>query len=216
MQFGQGLRVVMFMLFAGFAVLQSSAQSSAGVKFGMSTPDIDPQSITVIDKGVNYYHIEVAKANYGFHAGIFYQAQMGHFFILPEVLFNTSSVEYHLDSLFTPGIDNIKIVETYRQLDMPLTMGFKAGVLRIGVGPVGHMFVSSEDGFKEYEGYVPDHDKFSWGWVGGIGLDFYKLHFDVRYESNTAQLGDHLTFFGKDFDFATDNNRFIASVGLSF
>ena len=67
MRFGKGLRVVMFMLFAGFAVLRSSAQSSAGVKFGMSTPDIDPQSITVIDKGVNYYHIEVAKANYGFH-----------------------------------------------------------------------------------------------------------------------------------------------------
>jgi hypothetical protein len=78
------------------------------------------------------------------------------------------------------------------------------------------MFVSSEDGFQGYEGYVPDHDKFSWGWVGGIGLDFYKLHFDVRYESNTAQLGDHLTFFGKDFDFAQIITGLLHLLVLSF
>ena len=216
MYFGKGIKVVMFMFFACCAAFQSTAQTSAGVKFGASTPDVDPQSITVIDKGVNYYHIEVARAKYGFHAGIFLEAQMGHFFVQPEILFNTSSVEYNVDSLFTPGNHNAKVIDTYRQLDLPLTMGFKAGVLRIGVGPVGHMYVSSQDGFQGYEGYTTDHDKFSWGWLGGIGFDFYKLHFDIRYESNTAQLGDHLTFFGKDFDFATDNNRFIVSVGLSF
>lgn len=192
-----------------------NAQTSAGVKFGASMPDISPQAFTVIDKGVNYYHIDVAKAGYGFHAGIFLEAQMGHFFVQPEVLFNSSSVEYRLDSLLGAG-GQAEVNETYRHLDIPVTMGFKAGVLRIGVGPVGHIYVSSENGFEGYEGYSPDFDKFSWGWQGGIGFDFYKLHFDVRYESNTAQLGDHLTFFGQDFDFATDNNRFLASVGLSF
>jgi hypothetical protein len=216
MHSGFGIKAVLFMLFVWCTYLQANAQATAGIKFGASTPDVSPSEITIIDKGVNYYHITVAKEGYGFHAGIFLEAQMGHFFVQPELLFNSSNVEYNLDSLATAGTQHAQIDETYRHLDIPLTMGFKAGVLRIGVGPVGHIYVSSENGFEGYEGYAPDFDKFSWGWQGGIGLDFWKLHFDVRYESNNAQLGDHLTFFGKDFDFATDNNRFLASVGLSF
>ena len=211
----KALFAFLFLLTIGF---HTSAQSSAGVKFGLSTPDISPQKFLVMDQGVPYYLISVEHTNYGIHAGIFLQVQMGHFFMQPELLFNSSSIEYGLDSLYAPDAGKVHFTGTYRNLDLPFILGFKAGVFRIGAGPVGHMFVSGESGFKDYEGYYPDNDKnkFSWGWQGGIGFDFWKLHFDLRYESNYSTVGDYITFFGKPYDFATDNKRFIGSVGLSF
>lgn len=210
------VRIAITILLAWTIGLQSNAQTVAGVKFGLSAPYISPEDIAVNYDGVNYYDIKVDRAAYGVHAGLFLEATMGHFFIQPELLFNSSTVNYLVDTLYTFSEASARVTETYRQLDMPLMMGFKAGVLRIGVGPVGHLHVSSESDFDGYEGYQPDFEKFTYGWQAGIGFDFWKLHFDVRYESNQAQFGDHLTFFGKDYDFATDNSRFIGSVGLSF
>jgi hypothetical protein len=201
-------------LWIGMHTLQS--QTVAGIKFGLSTPDVSPESFVVMNEGVTYYKVTVDQANFGIHAGIFMEMQMGHFFIQPEMVFNASTVQYRLDSLYTPGQTSATVDETYRYVDMPLMLGFKAGVFRIGAGPVGHLFISADDGFEGYPGYTPNFEKFSWGWQGGIGFDFWKLHLDFRYEKNNTSLGDHITFFGQSYDFATDNNRIIGSAGLSF
>jgi|GEM_PF-745995 len=213
-----GIKAVLAFLLLLTIGFHANAQSSAGVKFGLSAPYISPESFLVMDQGVPYYLVNVEHTNYGIHAGIFLQVQMGHFFIQPELLFNTSSNEYGIDSLYSPDAGKAHFTDTYRNLDLPFMLGFKAGVFRIGAGPVGHMFVSGESGFNGYEGFYADYNsnKFSWGWQGGIGLDFWKLHFDFRYEKNNSPVGDYITFFGKPYDFATDNDRFIGSVGLSF
>ena len=211
------LKAIIALLCLWISMHSLHSQTVAGIKFGLSTPDVSPESFLVVNQGVTYYNISVEKADFGIHAGIFLEAHMGHFFIQPELLFNASTVEYRLDSLLVPDNASVAVENTYRYLDMPLMLGFKAGVLRVGAGPVGHLFISAEDGFANYPGYTPDFEKFTWGWQAGIGFDFWKLHLDFRYESNNdSQLGDHITFFGQSYDFATDNNRFIGSVGLSF
>jgi Outer membrane protein beta-barrel domain len=206
--------LTMIFIVTGFAV---SAQVRPGIKFGISSPDVSPKDFIVTDQlGEDYYKVFVEEARYGVHAGAFIQFQMGGFFIQPEVLYNSSSVDYRIDSLFAPGSRSNYFRDTYRNIDFPIMLGLKSGPVRLGGGPVGHLQLDSSSGFSEYDNFEAFTDDLTWGWQAGVGLDFWKLHIDVRYEGNFSELGDHITFFGKKFDFATNNNRLIASLGFSF
>lgn len=204
------LSVVLLLL---ICTADSFAQIRPGIKFGVSTPHVDPEDIIVTDEvGNQYYRVFVEDARYGVHAGVFIQMKFGSFFIQPEGLYNSTSIDYRIDSLSVTRTFR----DTYRNLDFPLMLGLKAGALRIGGGPVAHLFFREEGGFSNYEGFEPFFQDLTWGWQAGLGLDFWKLHVDIRYEGNFAQLGDHITFFGERFDFDTNNNRLLASLGFSF
>jgi len=213
MHFSAYLRLVALFIAIFLVNGESIGQIRPGIKFGVSTPDVSPKDIFVTnEQGVDYYHIFVEKARYGVHAGAFIQMQLGNFFIQPEILYNSTSVDYKIDSLGTSK----EFRDTYRNVDFPVILGLKAGALRIGAGPVGHIYFQERGGFDDYEGFDALIDDLAWGWQAGIGLDFWKLHIDARYEGNFNKLGDHISFFGKRFDFATNNNRIIASLGFSF
>jgi len=205
--------LISFVLFTHIAV----AQVRPGIKFGISTPDISPKDFVVTnDHGVQYYHLFVDNARYGVHAGAFIQMQIGGFFIQPEILFNSSSINYRLDSLVNSDTGSQIIRDSYKNIDFPLIMGLKVGVVRLGAGPVGHLFITNSGGFGDYDSFEPLFNDLTWGYQAGIGLDLWKLHIDARYEGNFSDLGDYITFFGKKFDFDTKNNRLIASIGFSF
>ncbi|MEO6131888.1 MAG: hypothetical protein ABIQ02_08560, partial [Saprospiraceae bacterium] len=86
-------------LFSILFVLISSihlvgAQIRPGIKFGLTTPDISPKDLVVTNgHGVQYYRISVANARYGIQAGAFVQMQLGGFFVQPEILYNSSSID---------------------------------------------------------------------------------------------------------------------------
>ncbi|MEP6646194.1 MAG: hypothetical protein ABJC12_03830 [Saprospiraceae bacterium] len=194
------------------------AQVSPGIKFGLSTPDIRPKDFIVTDgHGVQYYHIFVQNARYGVHAGAFIQMQLGGFFIQPEILYNSSTIDYRLDSLFHSDTGTAIIRDSYKNLDFPLMLGLKVGVVRIGGGPVAHIQLNSNSLFGNYAHEFQNFfDALTWGYQAGVGLDLWKIHLDARYEGNFSKLGDYITFFGQKFDFDTKNNRLIASIGFSF
>lgn len=195
----------------------AEAQIRPGIKFGVSTPDVSPEDFIVTDpQGNEYYEVFVDKARYGLHAGVFIQMQFGNFYIQPEALYNSTSVRYRIDSLFTEDTQENIFTDTYRNIDFPVTLGLKAGPVRIGGGPVAHLVFEEGGGFDDYAGFESVFEDLTWGWQAGIGLDLWKLHIDARYEGNFTQLGDHITFFGERFDFDTNNNRIIASLGFSF
>jgi hypothetical protein len=208
------LSVIFCLLFIGHTAL---AQVRPGIKFGLSTPDVDPGDILVTDpSGTAYYRIFVENARYGVHAGAFIQMQIGGFFIQPEILYNSSSVDYRIDDLLTPGEGDKVIRDSYRSIDFPVLLGLKVGPVRLGGGPVGHILLETDSGFNDYPNFNALFDDLAWGWQAGVGLDLWKLHIDVRYEGNFSKLGDYITFYGRQFDFATNNNRMIASLGFSF
>jgi hypothetical protein len=199
------------------ASFTAQAQVRPGIKFGLSTPDVHPEDIIVTDpSGNDWYKIFVENARYGVHAGVFIQMQMGGFFIQPEILYNSTSVKYRIDSLFSGGSGSHFFTDSYRSIDFPVILGLKSGPVRLGVGPVGHIVLESGTGFSAYDGFEAFFEDLLWGWQAGLGLDLWKLHIDLRYEGNFAKLGDHINFFGRRFDFATNNNRIIASLGFSF
>jgi hypothetical protein len=213
----QDLRFISILVLLCLLGHLTNAQVRPGIKFGLSTTDVSARDFTVTDENdVTLYEIFVEKAKYGVHAGGFVQFQMGSFFIQPEVLYNSSNVEYKIDSFYSQGMVTNIFKDTYRHIDFPLMVGLKLGAVRLGVGPVGHIFLSNNGIFGNYENFEVFFDELRWGYQAGVGLDFWKLHIDARYEGNFSETSDHFTFFGEDYYFDTGKSRLIASLGFSF
>jgi hypothetical protein len=198
------------------ASLPVISQVRLGIKGGLSSSEIPASSLLILDQSdLERFRIEVVDAKYGLHLGLFIQAEIGYFFLQPEVLFNTVSYDYSVEDLQNATPRLIKD-ELYRNLDVPLILGFKFGPVRIGGGPVGHLFLDSTSDLNDIEGYEGQFDRFTYGWQAGIGLDIWKLHLDARYEGNFNNYGDHIIFFGREYRFTENPSRVIVSAGISF
>ncbi len=177
--------------------------------------EMPTSTLLIMDESaVPRYRLGVDNVKYGVHLGMFVLAQMNHFFIQPELLFNTVTVDYSIEDFQTTNGPQIRD-ELYRNLDIPLLLGPKFGPVRIEVGPVGHLFLDSTSDLLDYTD-KPKFNLFSWGWQAGIGLDIWKLHLDARYEGNTSYFGDHFVFFGHRYHFSEKPARVLISAGISF
>jgi hypothetical protein len=208
-------RSLILVFFAFLIYASASGQVRIGIKGGLSTFDIKAGDLILLDQNdAESFKLKIQDAKYGIHIGFFLQAKTDFLFFQPELLFNSNSVDYEVEDLSNGEIRILD--ENYQQLDIPLMVGFRAGPLRLGAGPVGHLAISSTSDLLNIDGYDQKFDGMSWGWQAGIGLDFWKLHFDFRYEGNLSNFGDHITFFGEKYQFDEKPSRLIASLGISF
>jgi len=208
--------LVTMLVFFLLATLPASAQVRLGVKGGLSTTDVPASTLLITDeRAVDKFRLAVDNAKYGIHLGMFVQAQAGHFFIQPELLFNTVTVDYSIEDLQLGGPALVRD-EIYRNLDIPLMIGLKFGPVRLGGGPVGHLFLDSTSDLREYPEYRQEFDKMTFGWQAGIGLDIWKLHLDARYEGNFNYGSDHMVFYGEKYHFSEKPSRILFSAGISF
>ena len=196
--------------------LHAFAQFSFGVTGGLSTSDLSDDAVHVIVDDIDQFRIAVSEARYGIHVGAFSILQMNQFYIMPEVIFNSNKVAYEITDLDHTGeVISILREEALQKLDLGLMMGAKLGALRFGIGPVGHVHLDNVSQLWDIEGYDQNFDGMKWGWQTGLGLDMWILHLDLRYEGNLSKFGDHITFFGQDFNFDTRVHRWILRVGVS-
>ena len=204
------------MLLSVFA-LSAMGQIKFGIKGGLSTTDIEPSQLLIMNSSdAQEFGLAVKNANYGAHLGLFTQIKIRKFFIQPEVLFNSNSVDYEIEDFEGSEIVTTIKQEKYQYLDIPLMMGLKFGPLRLQGGPVGHVFLNNSSELFDIEGYDDKFEKMTFGYQAGIGLDLWKLMLDFRYEGNFNKFGDHITFGGTQFNFDKTPARFVASVGISF
>lgn len=205
-----------FLSLLTFLVSVSAAQAQVkfGFKGGLSSYDIGTDSIRVVDGGNNeVYTIKIQDARYGLHAGVVLQININGFIIQPEVVWNTNRVDFSITEA-----NNIRTIisETYQYLDIPILFGTKAGPLRLNIGPVGHVFLDNTSGLLDYSGYQQDFQKMTVGFQAGLGLDFWKLFLDIRYEGNWSNFGNHINFFGNSYAFSERPRRLLASVAFVF
>ncbi|MEM1322181.1 MAG: outer membrane beta-barrel protein [Bacteroidota bacterium] len=199
-------------------VFFAQAQFKFGVRAGLSTQDVAPGELLVNREGNSFSNlgISVADANYGMHFGIFAQVQIEKFFIQPEILFNTNSTDFSVRDFGDGEAVDFVLNESYQHLDIPLMMGAKFGPLRLQGGPVAHIFLNSSSELFDLEGYRQDFDEMTYGWQAGIGLDIWKIVFDVKYEGQFNKFGDHINFDNNGYSFNERPGRFIATVGFTF
>jgi hypothetical protein len=194
-----------------FVCVIANAQISWGPKIGISTEDLDEETLNI-----NSLSLAIKDANYGFHAGLFFRVKISdRVFLQPEVLFNTNSVDFKVTDL-PSGLSDRILKEKYQHLDIPLMLGLKYGPLRLQAGPTGHVYIASSSELDEIEGYERRFNDFNLGFQGGLGLDIWKIIIDVKYEGNLSKFGDHMTIAGQDIKFSQRPSRWLFSIGFSF
>jgi hypothetical protein len=206
----------LIVFFATVQVATTNAQSfKYGIRGGVSTPDIKPSDVDSLrfKRGLDSLKLKVSDANYGFHFGIWGRLKLGNFYLQPEVVFNSSKVEYKLGKLRSP-IDSIKS-ETFYNLDIPVMLGTKVGSFRVNAGPVAHIRLGGSSDLTS-AGFTETFKTSTWGYQLGIGFDAGKVGIDLRYEGNLDKFGNQLTIGGKDYEFSKAPSRFTATASIAF
>jgi hypothetical protein len=203
--------------FTAVQVATTNAQTfKYGIRGGISTPDIKPGDVDSIrfKRGTDSLKLKLSDANYGFHFGAWARLKIAGFYIQPEVLFNSSKVEYKLAKL-NSTVDSIKN-ETFQNLDIPIMIGTKLGSFRINAGPVAHVRLGGSSDLTSIAGFSESFKSSTWGYQAGIGFDAARVGIDLRYEGNFSNFGNQIMINGKAYEFSKAPSRFIASVAIAF
>jgi len=114
----------LIIIFSILFLTTTSAQVKFGVRGGLSSTDLKPSSFVITNQAsVDAFTLSTKEAKYGYHLGIFLQAGGEKFFIQPEILFNSSSVDYSLQTNGLGEITTSIFNETYQNIDIPIMLG---------------------------------------------------------------------------------------------
>lgn len=196
--------------FTLFCTVAAEAQVRFGLRAGLSSDNLGKKTIDTEDGSIG-----IKDARFGYHIGAFARLGAGKIYVQPELLFNSSRVDFEVTD-FSEGLANTVLHEKYRNLDIPIGIGYKAGILRLQVAPVGHVHLSSNSELGDLPDFEEDFKTLTLGWQAGVGLDLWKVILDLKYEGNFSKFGDHLMVGGEELDFDTSPSRLILSLGVSF
>ena len=208
-------KVIFLLAFLAAANVAVKAQFTFGLKLGLSTPDVKPADFPnplKLKTTGDSLLVKLSDANYGFHGGIWVRARMGRFFIQPEVVFNTSTVEYNFKKGNGMALTDSLRTEKFNNIDVPLLLGFKFGTFRLNGGPVAHFRLDNQSAVDAFKNFTSTFKNAAYGYQAGIGLDFGSLGIDLRYEGNF----DNFKFGGNEYQGSTSPSRLLVSLGYAF
>ncbi len=193
------------------------AQFRIGIRGGLHNLNIEEEGIAVFDDfGDKVLDIALQDVKNGVVGGLVFQIQLGSFLIQPEVLFSNNKVVYEIDNFSDPTLNNELLEEEFQYFDIPILLGYKLGPLRLNAGPEAHVFVNNASDLVRLDFYRENFDDFTFGWLAGAGVDFWKFMLDVRYEGNFSAFGDHIQLGDATVNFNDDPSRWTFSLGFLF
>lgn len=188
----------------------AQAQFAFGLKGGIHTQVKNPSDI-VIGSGDTSFQFGVDDMKFGTQFGAW--VRIGNtVFIQPEIIFNSNRTDFRVGET---SIGEVVKTERYQNLDIPILVGVSAGPIRIHAGPVGHYFLKSNSELTDFNGYAERWKQLTWGWQAGLALGVGRISADLRYEGNFNKFGDHVTFFGDQYQFASNPARLVLALNFA-
>lgn len=207
-------RFLLVLMLAGWSVVAFS-QIEFGAKVGLSSLDLVSEGIR-FQQGDRLFDLKFNSSNYGHHFGVYSRLKILMLYLEPSVMFNSNRVTYALDEYRGTQAISKFVNETYNNLDIPVMVGFKAGIIRLYAGPVAHLHISSRSDLADIDGYAQKFKSATYGYQAGFGFDIWKLRLDVAYEGNLSKFGEHISIAGQDFSFNDSAARVLGSVSYKF
>ena len=184
-----------------------------GIKAGLSSSRVNFDTKTLVN-GADQYEIKSGDALVGMHFGLVSRVQFLGFYAQPELYFSSTGGDVKIKDI-TANTETIKS-QKFSRIDIPVIVGWKFGPARVGVGPVASIILSDKSVLKDYTGYEEQFNKATFGYQVGVGLDFWKLGVDLRYEGSLSKLGDGVKIGGQTRSFDSRNSQLLASVSFYF
>lgn len=205
-------RYSLALLFVFLTVGMANAQLfKFGVKAGVSSSKV---KFSDVDLGNNLIAKE-GNSITGMHFGLVSRVQLLGFFVQPELYFSSTGGDIKIVDNTTGVVEAVK-TQKFNKIDIPVLVGWKFGPARLGFGPVASIMLSDKAVLKEYTGYDEQFNKATFGYQVGVGLDIWKIGFDLRYEGSLSKLGDGIKVLGQERSFDSRNPQLLASVALYF
>ncbi len=212
--------ILITLLMIPFSIV-SNAQIKFGVKAGITSTSIKVDEVISVTDQADFDELVVKgkNAKIGFQGGIFGRITIAKLYVQPELLFTSTSGEVEITTLLndaTVGVPEIKEQE-FKQIDIPIMIGYKFGPARIQGGPIASIVINSKSVLEDYDNYEEEFNGATWGYQVGIGLDIgKKLTIDVKYEGNLSKLANGVKIGNETLDFDSRNSQFVASLGIFF
>lgn len=154
------------------------SQVNFGLRAGLSSSQVK------VNENVEGFSITTGDNTYGYHAGVYGQFIINDkFIIMPEVLFTNSGGNIDLsDGTSFNEIWNLE----YNRMEFPLNFGVKfLKVFRVNAGPYASVLLNADARYANINQDVKDNFKnMMWGYQAGLGLDFWRLALDVKYQGS--------------------------------
>ena len=197
-------KIILLFSVALLAAQFSYGQFALGVKIGYNANKLSTNMADV-----------KSQFNRGFHVGLF--THIGkRLYIAPELLYTMSGAVF--DSSGNVSTTGWKQKITMGSLDIPVLLGFKIIhsdliTWRVEVGPEISFLVNSKvTNLNDFSGPIQSAslNKANWYVLGGTGIDFLFMSFDVRYSYGLNQLIKQVN----NYQFNTKNGMFLVSLGF--
>ncbi len=176
------IRIITLFVFALLVSTQiSTAQSGWGIMGGLTFPSsgnlIDETSEIIDSNGSN---------NTGFNIGLFAKADLGLFYIRPELLYSQYSITYKAEGQSSDYKES--------KIDVPVLVGLRIiGPLKLFLGPDFQFILNNDlDGFQ----FSDIENDFTVGGNIGLAVALGRFEVDLRYERGFSE--NEVAFINKN------------------
>ena len=217
-------RIILIALLIIPFTMVSKAQSDffkIGIKAGITSTSIKVDDVIDIDDASDIDELAIRGKNskVGFQGGLMARITLAKLYVQPELLFTSTSGEVEVTRLLESTGTTVSTIKNqdFKQIDIPIMLGYKFGPARIQGGPIATIMLSSSSVLKDYNEYEEEFNGATWGYQVGLGLDLgKKLTIDAKYEGNLSKLGDGIKVGGETRSFDSRNSQFVVSLGYFF
>lgn len=181
--------------------INATAQIELAVKGGIHSVNLSDEIVTDGNSDLSF-----ADSKYGYHFGLHPRIAVLGIFVEPGLTFNSSSVDYRLNDDTASNIVN----ETYKDIGIPVMVGFGSGFISAFGGPVLHYQI---DKFKD----IWSEERLknaTMGFQAGLGVKLWKLRAEARYEGNLTSFGDSIDISDHTVNFGNKASRVMFTIGI--
>lgn len=201
-------RITLILLFLVCFSAAKAQEFVLGAKAGLTSTQVIGSDFKSFSSPDNYN---------GFLVGAYARVGLVGFFIQPEVLFRNLNFS-------VTNKNNSSASNNLSYVDVPVLFGKKfLKLLRVSAGPNFQFLVNKDITVSNASSAVDpikegDFKNFVLGAQAGVGVDVWKLSFDIRYDFSLTQIGAaaQLVNNNNSVDFSTRASMFQFSVGYRF
>ena len=151
----------------------------------------------------------------GYQFGGFFRINVNEVFVQSEVLFSKIRTQLLFNDY--DGIQGFNPLAEFEfnTIEVPVSVGYRIGNLRLMMGPAVSMLVSGQRSFlNEVNKVTSDYNRTNLTWHWGIGGDFQRVFIDLKYESGLSKTGESLTnLIGREF--VPKQRQWVFSIALN-
>lgn len=176
-----------------------------GIRGGLNSYNVRYDEITV-----NNVSIESASKN-GLHLGFYSRVQVLGFYVQPELLYTRMGSSITTTTNGTASTADL----TFQRIDIPVLAGKKFfGLVRVNTGPVFSNLLKADLNENNLTQNITNtYRNNSVGFQFGVGLDFWKLVIDAKYEGSLMRFGNSISTNGQTFTTDARPSQWMLSVG---